>query len=302
MKRKWTSEEIAYLEESWGVTSIPSIAKRLKRSVYSVKLKSNKIGLKRFYHQGEYITLHQLITAIGKKGSYQYLSKRLEREGFPIKYKIKITEKIKVVYIEDFWKWTKENQNKLDFSDFEENILGSEEDWVKNKRRSDKQKKRQYKNTHWTKAEDKRLEEALNKYKYSYSDLRKMLNRTEPAIQIRILHLGLSARPLKAYNHIQWTNEEYFKLGEMIKARYTYEMMSEILGKTAKAIRGRVYDMYLTESLDKVVDLIGNGSWGNGRPELNITHKKLNGTEKKQVKADMSKFLGILNNRINQLG
>ena len=212
-----------------------------------------------------------------------------------------INEKVKIVYIKDFWEWTKVNQTKIDFSNFEENMLGPEEKWVKVKRKLDKAKKKEYKTTPWTIQEDKRLEQELNKYKYSYVDLSKMFNRTEGAIQRRICDLGLKARPLKADNHIKWTDEEYHQLGEMIKDRYNYESMSRVLGKSVKAIRGRVYDMYITENLDKVVSLIGDGSWGDGRPELNITHKKLNTREKKQVKADMSKLLDILNLRMQQL-
>lgn len=299
--RSWSAEEIAYLEEKWGVTSIPAIAKKLNRSINSIKCKAQKLGLGRFYHQGEYITLHQLIIAIGQKQNYSYLNERLARDGFPIKYKTMINDKVKVVYIEDFWRWTKANQTKIDFSKFEENSLGPEESWVKAKRKLDKVKNREYKTTPWTIQEDRRLEQELNKYKYSYIELSKMFNRTEGAIQRRICDLGLKARPIKANNHIKWTDEEYKQLGEMIKSRYNYESMSEVLGKSAKAIRGRVYDMYITENLDKVVSLIGNGSWGDGRPELNVTHKKLNTAERKQVKADMSRFLGILNSRMQQL-
>lgn len=299
--RSWSAEEIAYLEEKWGVTSIPAIAKKLNRSINSIKCKAQKLGLGRFYHQGEYVTLHQLIIAIGQKQNYSYLNERLERDGFPIKYKNMINDKVKVVYIEDFWKWTKDNQTKIDFSKFEENSLGPEESWVKDKRKLDKAKNREYKTTPWTIQEDRRLEQELNKYKYSYIELSKMFNRTEGAIQRRICDLGLKARPIKANNHIKWTNEEFKQLGEMIKARYNYERMSEVLGKSVKAIRGRVYDMYITENLDKVVSLIGDGSWGDGRPELNVTHKKLNTAERKLVKTDMSKFLGILNSRMQQL-
>lgn len=299
--RNWSLEEVEYLEDKWGVTSIPAIANNLNRTIDSIKNKAYELGLTRFIHNGEYITFAQLIRAIGQWHNYSYLNIRLERDGFPIKYKTMINEKVKIVYVKDFWEWSKKNQNKIDFSKFEENMLGPEEEWVRAKRRLDKYKKREYKTTPWTNQEDSRLEYLLNQYKYSYFELSKMLNRTEGAIQRRICDLGLKARPIKANNHIKWTDEEYQKLGEMIKARYNYETMSEILGKSAKAIRGRVYDMYLTENLDKVVLMIGTGAWGNGRPELKITHKKLNSAEKKQVKGDMSKLLGLLNNRMQEL-
>ena len=116
--RSWSAEEIAYLEEKWGVTSIPAIANKLNRSINSIKCKAQKLGLGRFYHQGEYVTLHQLIIAIGQKQNYSYLNERLERDGFPIKYKNMINDKVKVVYIKEFWEWTKINQSKIDFSNF----------------------------------------------------------------------------------------------------------------------------------------------------------------------------------------
>ena len=138
----WSQQEINYLEEKWGVISITGISKNLGRSVLGVKEKAYKLGLGTFINQGDYITFHQLITALGLERNYGYLNMRLERDGFPVKYKTIINDKIKIVYINDFWKWTKENQNKIDFSNFEENLLGPEEEWVKLKRRLDKAKKK----------------------------------------------------------------------------------------------------------------------------------------------------------------
>ena len=57
-RRNWSLEELQYLEEKWGVTSIPAIAKHLGRSIQSVKSKTYKSGLLRFTAQGEYGTLH----------------------------------------------------------------------------------------------------------------------------------------------------------------------------------------------------------------------------------------------------
>ncbi len=64
--------------------------------------------------------------------------------------------------------------------------------------------------------------------------------------------MGIKARPLKADNQIKWTAAEFALLDELIKEGYGYELISEKLGKSAKAVRGRVYCMYSTENLDKV--------------------------------------------------
>ena len=79
-----------------------------------------------------------------------------------------------------------------------------------------------------------------------------MLNRTEGAIQRRITDLKLLERPLRADNHTKWTNKQLSDLGKCINDCLSYTQMSDIIGKSAKAIRGKVYSMYGTEVLDKV--------------------------------------------------
>jgi len=42
------------------------------------------------------------------------------------------------------------------------------------------------------------------------------------------------------------------KKDELLDSGVSYEVMSEIIGKSVKAIRGKVYWIYGTETLDKV--------------------------------------------------
>ena len=44
MSRKWTKEDVEYLTEKWGNVSIPSIAKKLNRSVNAVKIKAKELA------------------------------------------------------------------------------------------------------------------------------------------------------------------------------------------------------------------------------------------------------------------
>ncbi|WP_443719416.1 hypothetical protein [Ruminococcus sp.] len=133
----------------------------------------------------------------------------------------------------------------------------------------------------------------LSKYKYSYKELSLKLQRTEGAIQRRICDLGIKERPVKANNHIKWTAEEFKKLGEMIKSSYKYEEMSDVLDKSAKAIRGRVFDYYLTERLDKVRAYIGNGQFGDNLPDRTIKYKRfMSDEDKEKVKVLLSMLAG----------
>lgn len=291
-KKIWTEKEKEYLEESWGKYSIPNIANKLGRTVNAVRIKAYKMGLGNFLESGDYITLHQFMVAIGAYKN-SYLTMRLIRDGFPVHSKRRISDSVRIIYLEEFWEWAEKNQTKFDFANFKEGALGAEPAWVKIKRRNDIRKS-QVNTKPWTKEEDNRLKYYLNQYKYSYMDLSKMLNRTCGAIQRRVCDLGIKARPVKVNNHIKWTEEEFSILADLIKERCSYAEMQGILGKSDKAIRGMVFRTYLTESLDKVAHLMKDGKFGDGRPQIPITHRLLNTKEKIQVKKDMTQFIGIL--------
>lgn len=79
------------------------------------------------------------------------------------------------------------------------------------------------------------------------------MNRSEGAIQKRIEYLGIMQRPVKAWTHTFWIDEEYEILKEMILQGANYENIAMKLDKRgSKAIRGLVYRLYGTENLDKV--------------------------------------------------
>ncbi|MDF2544945.1 MAG: hypothetical protein K0S47_4663 [Herbinix sp.] len=294
--RNWTQEDYQYLKDNYGIISIPTIAKKLNRSTNAINIKARRLNLGQFLESGDYITWNQLLIALGITGGTGYKTTSwIRNRNFSIRYKRVDRCKFKVVYIEEFWKWAELNIAFLNFSNFEENALGAEPDWVKAKRKYDCEKKFKYKNTPWTKTEDCKLEKLLKDFKYTYSDLSKLLNRTNGAIQRRICDLNLKERPIKADNHTKWTTEEYDMLCVMIKAGMNYELMSEHLNKSSKAIRGRIYSMYLTENLDKVISYIGNGSWGDGRPERKVGQWNcLSIEEKSMVKAAIIKLTALL--------
>lgn len=55
MSRKWTKEDVEYLTEKWGNVSIPSIAKKLNRSVNAVKIKAGRLNLGPMLENGAYV-------------------------------------------------------------------------------------------------------------------------------------------------------------------------------------------------------------------------------------------------------
>jgi hypothetical protein len=255
--RNWTKAEKEYLEDNWGMKSIPAIAKNLNRSINAIQVMKDRLGLGSFLENGEYITFNQLRLALGITGGVGYmLTSWVKNRAFPVKTKRVKNNSFRVVYLNDFWKWADKNRSFLDWSRVEKNILGEEPGWVDDQRKIDFRTKRIVKMTPWTPQDDADLKRLLKEYKYNWPDLARRLQRTEGAIQRRILDLKIKDRPLKAENHIKWTSDEVERLTELINRHTSYELMADELGKSAKAIRGKVYSLCGTEDIDKAAQML----------------------------------------------
>jgi len=300
-RKMWTKKEEAYLKNHWGTTSIKTIAENLGRTENAINLRRAKLGLGSFLEHGEYVTFHQLKRALGTdRGGYKNIS-WIRNRDFPVHTKRVNNNSFQVVYLDEWWEWAEKNKDLLDFSRFEENLLGEEPEWVKIKRRHDITKKQKYVTTPWTAADDSRLIHLVKKHKHTYSEISSELRRTNGAIQKRLSDLGVPDRPLKADNHTLWTESDLAQLSYLIKLGYGYELISEEINKSTNAIRGTVYRMYLTENLDKVRELIGNGNFGDNRPERTIKQRNAMNTEERiALKESMTSFVSILQYQFKQ--
>ena len=236
MAKPWSTSELDYLEEKWGVVSIPTIATHLGKSLNAVKLKAQRLDLGRHIHSGEYITFNQLVNALGK---YFTQIKAWIPRGLPIKHKKSVVKSFRIIYIKDFWEWAEHHKDLLEFSTFEVNALGEEPEWVKEKRKADFYAKK-YIETPWTAAQDARLIYMLNAYRYGYREISVDLHRTEGAIKRRFHDLNLKQRPIKAGTHNPWKNEEVRVLVDLRRKGYGYEVIAEKLGtRSALAVRSK---------------------------------------------------------------
>lgn len=301
--RNWTQEEKDLLAELWGTISIGAIAKRLGRSENAIVVRSQRLGLGAHLAASDMISLNELMKCFGYVTTYSHLVKRWTDAGMKIhRQKVK-NNSFRMVDIDEFWEFAEQNRHLFDFSRLEENILGSEPEWVKAKRAEDFKRARAVKPncTKWTEAEDRELLRLLRAYRYTVLEIAAKLNRTEGGVVKRIQDLGLRERPVKADNHNLWTEEQFQTIGRMIKAGSSYESMSLAVGKSTKAIRGRVYTMYLTENLAKVAKIIGDGEWGDNRPERPISkYLTMTVEEKEQTKAAMSSLVCLLTYQIRK--
>lgn len=237
-EKNWSNEELEYLEDKWGVVSVGRMSKTLNRTKNAILIKKNRLGLGGFLENGDYITYSQLLMALyGTDNPQSAYRINKSWSDFPIKTKKVDNCNFKIVYIEDFWKWSEKNKRNMDFSKMEENILGLEPDWVKRKREIDF--KCRTKTSPWTKAEDLKLERLLNQYKHTYTDLSAEFNRTEDAIRRRIYDLAIDIKPVRAKIK-KWTPEEEELLISMYEDGWSLEKIGQRLGRTGQSVRGKI--------------------------------------------------------------
>ncbi len=304
--RTWTPEEISYLKENWGHVTIGSMSKHLKRTVNSINCMKNRLGLGAYLDSGDYVTFNQLITAVcgtNAGGGYKASHSWVKNRKMPVHNKMIHRKRVRVVYLEEFWEWAEKNRSFIDFSKMEPLALGMEPDWVPEQRRKDFAAFAIQRKDAWTPDEDSRLVMLLKQHRYGYAQLSEMLHRSAGAIQRRCQDLGVKERPVKADNHGElWTAQDYQLLADGIRNGDSYMLIGKALGKSEKAIRGKVYYAYLTESADKVRAMMGDGTWGDGAPAPTVGQGIYLSRTRQQVKKDLSLLDAILRYRMNELG
>ena len=145
----------------------------------------------------------------------------------------------------------------------------------------------------------------LKQHKYGYAELSGMLHRSGGAIQRRCCDLGLKERPVRAKNHgadVSWTDADFAILADGIRNGDSYTVIGNKLGKSEKAIRGKIYFVYLTESADKIRAMMGDGPWGTGAPEPTVKQGFNLSRTRTEVRKNLSVLDALLRKRMNDLG
>ena len=251
--RFWTDEELKYLDENWGYTSLKSMSAYLNRTVNAILYKARRLHYPEYTHSGDYITMNQLLIHLGINRSSSKSRLWITKRNFPIKYKQVKRRKIKIVYLDDWWKWAEDNQDVVSLANLEPLVLGKEPEWVHNKRLNDKLRNVTIRTGLFTPDEDARLIGMLKTYHYTISDIAKALQRKEGAIKGRITKLGLKYRPVPKSHHNRWTDEEVNLLHQMIQEQRDYLYIQEkLVNRSKSAIQSKISTLYGTGNLEKL--------------------------------------------------
>lgn len=130
-------EEEDLLSDLWGVKSLETIAKKLNRTVSSIKNKVFLLGLgSQIENNYNGLTIKEISDLL----DVDINTVSVSWIGLGLRYKIqKISKSTSYRYVEirDLYEFLEKNQNIWDSRNLEINILGSEPKWLKEKRRLD---------------------------------------------------------------------------------------------------------------------------------------------------------------------
>lgn len=232
-RRKWTEEEEQQLEELWGSKSIEVIAKRLKRTVFSLKVKAVRMKLGPMIRNvTDKLTVYDIVDLIGV--SRDRITTTWIKLGLKLKKK-KLTKKASYYFIEwdDFVDFLEKNQNEWDSRNLDVNMLGIEYDWLVEKRKRDRDTNPLW-YRFWTNQEISYAEHLFRIGK-SPKEIAKKIQRTEGTVITLLRNLGYKS-------DVYWTDEEVEYLQQNYKNK-TYAEIAEEIGRTSKAVNSKASEL-----------------------------------------------------------
>ena len=240
-RRKWTVEEETLLSDLWGVKSIEYIAKKMKRTVFSIKVKAVRMELGPMIRNNyDVITISDMVDLLNV--TRDRIIDSWVKLGLKLK-KAKLTNKMSYYTIswKDLMDFLENNQNEWDSRNLEKNMLGIEPDWLQEKRKRDTIENPLWYRK-WTEDEIKKAE-SLFKNGKTYQEISSIIERSEWAVANLLRNLGYSYM-LPQY----WKGKEIKYLRENYQDM-TYQEIAEELGRTTKAIGAKAEELGIQKKL-----------------------------------------------------
>lgn len=197
-RRRWTDKEIAYLKENYGNYLDVTVAKRLGRSIDSVRVKAKRLHLHPFkVANGEYISICQLaeILKVDPNVLYRWNEKYSD---FPAVSKKIYHSSCLLIKFDSILPWLKKHQDIFSAKNIEPFSLGKEPDWLKKKRAEDFNISNNS-GKYWTKREEDYLLHLCRQGK-TIEEIAKIMGRSSAGIRNKKKRLLRSEYSLKKVN------------------------------------------------------------------------------------------------------
>lgn len=127
MRKQWTSEEEEYLEAKYYKKDLAYIAKKLNRSIYSVKRKACKLDLNAYI--GNDLSAKFICQSFSCDS--RVILRWIEKFNMPCNYIQRGKIKMYLINPTKFWVWAYKNRSEINWSNYEEKSILPEPSWVR---------------------------------------------------------------------------------------------------------------------------------------------------------------------------
>ena len=188
-RKKWTESEIEYLKERWGSATPNVIAKELGRTTAAVIVKSKVLNLGSFLENSEYLNSHSITKMMGIDS--HVIQRTWKKYGFKMKkQRIRGNKVFEVITLDDLMKWLRNHQELWDSRKIPEYGLGTEPEWLREKREKDKLLPAKSRGTKYTPAEDNKIV-MMYRLGKTQAEIGRELGRSEASVNARIQRLDI---------------------------------------------------------------------------------------------------------------
>ncbi|WP_182200113.1 helix-turn-helix transcriptional regulator [Paraliobacillus salinarum] len=181
--KRYTPEEVNYLEQSVGKVKLDTMAKNLNRTTTAILMKLKRMGIYNTTLESGKITISELSRALNVDRST--VKRWTFKKGLKVTKQItRLKKTVFLISVSDFWEWAEGNKELVNFFKVERQALLPEPKWLEEARAHDFYNKSHKQFHKWTAKEDQRLLTMI-KQGYTYKDIADCLNRGERAVERR---------------------------------------------------------------------------------------------------------------------
>ena len=206
-RRKWKKEEERTLQTLWGKIPIEIIAKQLKRTVFSIKVKAvrMKIGpmICNNYEKLMVSDISELLNVSRDRITTTWVKLGLRLE----KLELTKNKSYYTITLENLLDFLKNNQNEWDSRSVLPNMLGEEPEWLLEKRKRDIIENPLWYRK-WNEDEIKEVEDLFKNGK-TYAEIATMIDRTEWAVANVLRNLGYKMPKYWSESELKFLEENY---------------------------------------------------------------------------------------------
>lgn len=174
--RRWTQEEMAYLEDHIDTYPVAIIAKRLGRSFDAVNLKLARMGLSGFEKSTDMLTMNQVCIALGVE------SRTVKKKWVDKGLKIIRRGNYLLIRQEVLLKYLKNHPEDWNARNVTDDSLFYCQSWYKEKQKNDKEE-----SYHWKSTEVSHLK-YLRHQGFSIREIAEQMNRSESSIKYKLYY------------------------------------------------------------------------------------------------------------------